>query len=325
MSKTFFGVLSLVLTVGCDCGSGTFDPGEDGGQSDVNGGDGAGSGDGSDRRDGGAVPQFTELWYSGASKLIRVSIDASNGDVSSFVASDVTVVGGPTTTLKEGGCGITMLKEDGSLLISRQNRVTTDFYHVAAPPRQGEPVTAKYLGEMPDGILIEGLYTDCDGRVYGMDSGEDTTTADGNRLIYYDGDFLSGDLSYKVVSDLSSASVADIDDMGPGIDNNNVTDNPGIAIDTGTLHAFNYETGSGSPVASGGDWGVHVLGAPLFNDRRSRLYISSKNAEIYEVNPTNYMLSDVLGQGPDLGVQWRAPSGLAGPLTDCTSGFVTVD
>ena len=57
---------------------------------------------------------------------------------------------------------------------------------------------------------------------------------------------MNGDFSYEVVSDWSQGSVADIDDLGPGIDaQGEITDKDGFAIDTGTIYDFDYEEGNG--------------------------------------------------------------------------------
>lgn len=46
------------------------------------------------------------------------------------------------------------------------------------------------------------------------------------------------------------------DDMGPGItEENEISDNPGLAIDTGEIYDFDFETGSGTPAGSGGTFG----------------------------------------------------------------------
>ncbi|MBW2459675.1 MAG: hypothetical protein JRI68_34605 [Deltaproteobacteria bacterium] len=198
---------------------------------------------------------------------------------------------------------------------------TTHFFHIVEPPRDGSNVAPVVLGTMPDTIMLEGLYTDCDGRVYGMDTGVDASSATGNRLLRFTGDVTASDFTYVVVSDLATADVADIDDMSPGIDNNQVTDNPGLAIDSGTVHAFDYETGSGTLVAQAGTWGIHALGGPLFDDDLSRLYVLTSEAELFEVDPVNFTLSGVLGTGPTAPIGPDGWTGIAGPLTDCETGF----
>jgi hypothetical protein len=224
-----------------------------------------------------------------------------------------------------GQNAITML-DDGSLLGARLSRADDQsyFYHIAEPPRDGAEVTPERLGVMPGGIMVEGLYSDCEGRIYVMDTGADNSSSEGNRLLRFTSDVLSGDFEFDVVSDLASAVVADIDDMGPGIEDNQVTDNPGLAIDTGDIYDFNYETGTGTQVATGGTFGIHVLGGDLFSDGRTRLYVLSSDAELFEVDPETFSLSDVLMTGPEPDEGMRGWSGLAGPLTECDSGFTLI-
>ena len=260
--------------------------------------------------------QFSELWYAVDQQLVHISIDAADPSTITFQSS--AMEGG----FELGQNAITML-DDGSILGARLSQADdqTYLYHIAAPPRDGSAVTPTQLGVMPDGIMLEGLYTDCDGRVYGMDTGVDDVSADGNRLLRFTGNVAGGDFAFVVVSDLGTADVADIDDMSPGISQNEITDNPGLAIDTGTLYAFDYETGSGSQVATGGSYGMHALGGSLFGDGTSRLYVLSSDAELFEVDPNNFVLSPVLGTGPTPPEGVAGWSGLAGPLTDCESGF----
>ena len=220
--------------------------------------------------------------------------------------------------------------DDGSLVGARiteaDSGFNTQLFYIPDPPRDGSDVTPVQLGTMPDDVGLEALYTDCDGRLYGMDTGADDTSSEGNRLIRFTGDYLEGDFTYVVVSDLSVADVADIDDMGPAIDDEgNIRDNPGLAIDTGDIYDFDFEEGNGTQVATGGDWGIHALGGELFDDGVARLYLISRDATLYELNPETYELSEGLVTGPDT-TDTDAPghSGLAGPLTDCETGFVVV-
>lgn len=308
-----------VALVGCDCAAET---GTNGDASADSSADSSTQPPDSSRPDSTAPsPAFdAELWYAVDDMLVYVEIDPDDGSVVQFVASNV--VGG----LEHGQNAITML-DDGSLLVARLARSDdqTHFYYFADPPRDGSDVTPMSLGIMPDAIMIEGLYSDCDGRIYAMDTGVDDTSSEGNRLLRFTGSVIAGDFAFVVVSDLSSADVADIDDMGPGINANQVTDNPGIAIDTSDLYAFNYETGTGTQVATGGTWGIHALGGDLFSDGRSRLYILSSDAELFEVDPGAFILSDVLGTGPPT-TTGNPPgwTGLAGPLTECDSGFTLI-
>lgn len=285
---------------------------------------GAGGGDASASMDGSAgadakpkAPQYSELWYSVDNLLVYIKLDASDGSVVSITSSDIG------DGLPLGQNMLTMM-DDGSLIGGRLSKADykTYFYYIPNPPRDGSPVTPVDLGIMSDNLMLEGLYTDCDGRLYGMDTGVDDSSAEGNRLIRFTGDFLAGDFTYVVVSDLATASVADIDDMGPAIVNNEIRDQPGLAIDTGSVYSFDFETGSGTMVGSGGTWGIHALGKELFTDDTARLYVLSSDAQLYEMDPVNYTLSGVLGTGPTPGQGNAGWSGLAGPLTECDSGFV---
>ncbi len=255
------------------------------------------------------------LWYSVEDKLHYIEIDEQDGSVVQLVTSTIT------TPLFDGFNGLTML-EDGSLLGSRvlQGQGTQIFY-IAEPPVEASSIEAEILGVVPDTLLIEALYTDCKGLVYLMDSGADLSSAAGNRLIRFTGDYLSGDLNYEVITDLEDASVADIDDLGPGIDKEGlITDGEGFAIDSGTVYSFNYNTGTGTSLGKGGTWGSHALGGPLFEDNTARLYLLDVGAKLFEADPVSLMLSPVLVTGPK--PDGNAPagwSGLTGPLTECES------
>lgn len=282
--------------------------------------DGPGAGD-----DGGpgvdappAVPLYTELWYAVESSLVRIKLDAATGDVEEFVQSPITGV-----TLPPGQSLLTMMP-DGSILAGRQDQALdqTTLFHIASPPRDGSPAVATDLGVFPDGINLEGLYTDCDGRIYGMDTGVDVGSSDGNRLLRFTGDPIAQDFTYTVVSDLANAVVADIDDMSPGIENNEIHDNPGLAIDSGHVYEFNFETGTGTEAGAGGTWGIHALGKELFTDGVARLYVLSSDAKLYRMDPATYAVSPELGTGPAASTGNAGWSGLAGPLTECDSGFV---
>jgi hypothetical protein len=146
-----------------------------------------------------------------------------------------------------------------------------------------------------------------------MDTGVDDISAAGNRLLRFTGDVTGGDFAFAVVSNLATADVADIDDMSPGIDQNEIKDNPGFAIDTGDIHAFNFETGSGSQIAQAGTYGIHALGNPLFGDDRSRLYVLNADGELFEVDPVAFTPSPALVTGPipangDAGWPGRSPT-----------------
>jgi hypothetical protein len=263
-----------------------------------------------------AVPQYSELWYSSGERLVYIQLNKADGLITQFVAS-------PIMGLGRGYSGITMLR-DGSLFGMRLvGNLKTQFYHVQNPPRDGSPVTPQLLGDMPDKILIEALYTDCANRLYAMDTGLDVGGPDGNRLLRFTGDYLKGDFSYQVVTDFSQVT-ADIDDLGPGIDDQGIiTDNPGFAIDSGTVYRFNYQTAIGTILGQGGTWGVHALGGSLFDDGRARLYLLSSQAEVFEMNPKTFAVSAVLGIGPTaVNGDMPAHSGMTGPLTNCQTNLI---
>jgi len=307
---------SLLLTLACGGDGGNGNGNGDGGP-----GDGDGGGNGSDAST--SAPKFAELWYSVDDRLVYIPLNTANGTAGTFVSSTIT---NPPPL---GQNMLTML-DDGSLVGARlsESDNLTHFYHIGVPPRDGSDVSVTELGVMPGALMLEGLYTDCDGRLYGMDTGTDVTNANGNRLIRFTGNVLAGDFANIEISDLATADVADIDDMGPGITDNKITDNPGLAIDTGTVHDFNYETGSGTEVGSGGTFGIHALGPQLFDDNTARLYVLNSSAELYEMDPGAFTLSGVLGTGPtDVGGGGIGPgwTGLAGPLTDCDTGFTPIE
>ena len=316
--------LALAAACGGDdssTGGGDGGPGGDGG-----GGDGGGNGNGGDGGDtGGSAPQFSELWYSVDDILVYIPVDEDTGVPGEFVASTMD------NPQPLGQNMLTML-DDGSLVGGRLSGGVTSFYHIPNPVRDGSEVEVISLGEMVDdpeteeneALMMEGLYTDCDGRLYGMDTGVNDTSSEGNRLIRFTGDFLSGDFTYIVISDLGSADVADIDDMGPTIVDNQIQDNPGLAIDTGTVYNFNYETGSGTEAGSGGTFGIHALGRELFTDDTARLYVFDNGANLYEMDVEDFSVGDSLGQGPEV-EGTRGHSGLAGPLTNCVSGFTPIE
>jgi hypothetical protein len=223
-----------------------------------------------------------------------------------------------------GQNSITML-EDGSLFGARLSNTDflTRFWHVPDPPRDGGAIVPVELGTMPESIMLEAVYTDCDGRLYGMDTGIHVSTTEGNRLIRFTGDYLAGEFDYEVVSDWSLGDVPDIDDLGPGIGGlGEITDNPGFAIDSGDVYLFDYGVGNGTLAGPGGTWGIHALGGALFDDGVSRLYLLDMDANVYEMDPVTYVVSGVLGTGPAVTNGLPGWSGLSGPLTNCISGFV---
>lgn len=261
-----------------------------------------------------------QLWYSVENLLVYIELSPADGTVAQLVTS--TIVNDPTIPGTINSCSLTMLP-DGSLLGGRGIDGQTRLFHIAQPPTDGGDVEVVMLGDMPDGIYIEALYTDCDGRVYLMDTGLDSVSSTGNRLLRFTGDYLAGDLTYEVITDLMVAVSADIDDMAPGLDGQGaVIDNPGLGIDSGSIYALDYTTGTGSMLGMGGTYGIHALGGPLFDDAVSRVYVLSVDAEVFEVDPVTLTLSPVLATGPSL-ASGNPPgdTGFAGPLTDCKTGF----
>ncbi len=254
------------------------------------------------------------LWYSTENRLNYIEIDPADGSVVQMVTSTIT------TEMIDGQTGITML-ESGALLLSRESAGATEIYYVEEPPTVASEIEVEVLGTVPDGLRIEALYTDCEGLVYLMDTGTDVVDTNGNRLIRFSEDYLSGDLSYEVITDLSIDTAPDIDDLGPGLDEDNeLTDGRGFAIDSGTVYDFDYTTGTGTSLGSAGTYGVHVLGAPLFDDGEPRLYIFDVTAQLFEADPATLMLSDVLVTGPkSTGGTAAGLSGITGPLTECVT------
>ncbi|MDC0716964.1 hypothetical protein [Nannocystis bainbridge] len=266
------------------------------------------------------------LWYSVENHLMYIEIDPSDGSVVALVHNELVA----DAPLIHGQNGLTML-EDGSLIGSRESAEGTQIFHIAAPPTtEDTPAQATLLGTVPnDGqaqpIRIEALYTDCDGRVYLMDTGEDVGNTEGNRLLRFTGAYLDGDLTFEVITDLGNASVADIDDMSPGIVEGEVSDSLGFAMDSSNLWQIDYTTGTGTQLAqTDGTWGIHALGGPLFDDQQPRLYILSSGdvqtgAELMQVDLDDFTDSQPLIVGPVLGLDngYNGWSGLAGPLTEC--------
>lgn len=266
------------------------------------------------------------LWYAVDKALVYIALSPVDGSVVQLV-SNALVADAP---LVHGQNGLTML-EGGALLGSRESAQGTQIYYVPEPPITADtPAAATLLGTVPnDGqplpIRVEALYTDCDGRVYLMDTGADVTNAVGNRLLRFTGDYLAGDLAFEVITDLQNASVGDIDDMSPGIVMGEINDSLGFAQDTGSLWQIDYTTGTGMKLANTkGTYGVHALGAPLFDDATPRLYVLSAGTtsigpDLYRVDLDTYASSPSLVTGPNFMLQTGSNgwSGLAGPLTEC--------
>lgn len=265
-----------------------------------------------------------QLWYSVEDLLVYVELDPADGSVAQLVTS--TITNEPPLLSEEAGVvefnAITML-DDGSLLGARGLEGQTQLYHVAMPPTAATDLEVDVLGDMPGGLFIEALYTDCDGRVYLMDTGVHSSSSVGNRLIRFTGNYLAGDFAYEVITDLTVAVAADIDDMAPRIDEAGaITDNPGFAIDSGEVYDFDYTTGTGTAIGMAGTYGIHALGGALFDDGVSRLYVMTLDAEIEAVDPVTLASSGVLVTGPAVvGPPYSGMSGLAGPLTDCVTSF----
>jgi hypothetical protein len=308
------GLLLLLVGSGAPaCGTRAVSVGSQGsGGSEGGSGGAAGAGGGGDGAAGNAAPRFTELWYSSGGTLVYIQISPKDGSV-------VRMVGSPISGLDSGQDSITMLS-DGSLVLLRLHVPKSTFYHVMDPPRDGRAARATVIGVMPNNIMLEALYTDCQGRLYAMDTGVDVGTAQGNRLLRFTGDYLHGDFAFKVVSSLF---VPDMDDMGPGISaDGKITDNPGFAIDSGAVYNFDYMSGTGTKIGMGGNFGIHALGEPLFEDGKARLYVLSEKAELFHLDTITHAISAALGTGPAVVGDTPGHSGLTGPLTDCASGFI---
>ena len=269
------------------------------------------------------APIHAELWYSVGHFLVYIELAPATGLPLRITKSELY----GDTDILIGSNAITMLR-DGSLVGTRLQVTevfTTQIYRIPSPPRDGSLALFEQIGIMPDNIALEALYTDCDGRLYAMDTGEHEWTVNGNRPIRFNGDFLAGVFTFDIVSDFSTATMADIDDMAPGIDAEGaVIDNPGFAIDSEVVYIFDFETSMGEQVGEGGDWGIHALGGTLFDDGISRLYLLSQDAELLLMDPSDYSVSEVLIQGPQDVDDPDATghSGLAGPLTPCETRFV---
>lgn len=262
------------------------------------------------------------LWYSIDDKLIYIEIDPADGSVVQLQTSIITT----DPPLVQGQSGITLVLDDNDeiqLLLTRVNNDSsvTQLHHIANPPTDGSPIQANHLGTIPDSLKVEALYTDCQGLVYLMDTGPDVSSAAGNRLIRFTGDYLAGDLAYEVITDLQNAAVADIDDMGPGIAAmGQISDGQGFAIDSGTVYDFDYNTGTGTSLGQAGTYGLHALGGPLFGDGVARLYVLDIGGNLYGADSVTLALSGVLTTGPaPLPNGIAGWSGLTGPLTECES------
>ena len=268
----------------------------------------------------GPVLPNPQLWYSIEDKLVYIELSPLDGSVVQLVTSNIN--NNPSLAGGVNSCSLTML-EDGSLLGGRGLDIGTRLFHIPNPPTVAGAIDVDILGMIPGAIYVEALHTDCDGRVYLMDTGADNVSNAGNRLLRFNGDYLAGEFTFDVITDLANAVSVDIDDMAPGISpNNNVIDNPGYGIDSSSVYALDYTTGTGMLLGMAGTYGIHALGRQLFDDDVSRLYILDIDAQLFAADPMSLALSPVLATGPAL-MSGNPPgnTGLAGPLTECVSGF----
>jgi hypothetical protein len=65
------------------------------------------------------------------------------------------------------------------------------------------------------------------------------------------------------------------------------------------VYSFNFEIGQGTRInLKIGDWGIHVLGSSLFANKKSRVYVLSRDAELFELNLKDQTASKALITGP---------------------------
>ncbi len=264
------------------------------------------------------------MWYGHESRLVCIQL-SSDGQTAYFTESPLLQENGnpmPSNTFTS----LTML-QDGSLILGTITGNSWPFvsklYHIKSPQCNGNTSYAKLLGTMPDQIGIEALYTDASNRIYAMDTGEQVSSREGNRLLRFTGDVLNGDFQFEVITDLS-LSVPDIDGLGPGINKTNgwVVDTPGFAMDTYNVYNVDYVTGTFSYVGSSdGVYAIHAINGSWFSDGKSRLYVISgipqageKLSTLYEINPDTGKTLLTLGSGP-------SGTGLTGPLPPGPSDF----
>ncbi len=165
------------------------------------------------------------------------------------------------------------------------------------------PITVTVLGTV--GYDIEAMFTDCLGRVYAVDTGTSSTTATGNRLLRWASvvDFPNG--PYEEIGDLA-ATGTDLDELGPGIVEGGVCDEPGYAADTGNIYRISYVNGTVEYLGTvDGVFNVHALDGSFFQDRRSRALIMRGHAlsagipvELYAMHPNNVEPITLLGSTP---------------------------
>ncbi|NVB40812.1 hypothetical protein G6O69_23435 [Pseudenhygromyxa sp. WMMC2535] len=266
------------------------------------------------------------LWYSTQDYLFYIGIDPADGTATTpvqhdIVADDVLPLFGGGLAILEGG-GLLLVRGPGSVGGYYDADSTSVFYAEGDSLPTTVPGVAyfEFLGKLPDNTAVEGLHVDCEGKVYLMDSGIHSASIIGNRLLRFTGDYLAGDLSYEVITDLGMADVPDIDDMSPGIDiMGELTDSQGFGLDSGRLYDFNYLDGTGVLLGMAGTYGVHVLGGPFFDDDVARLYVMDSSAALFEIDPVTLQSSGALVVGPDVMAQINP--GLAGPLSLCDTSF----
>ena len=138
-----------------------------------------------------------ELWCSSGETLVHIDLNEADGTVANLTTSfisDLDVAHNSFTMLDDGSLV-------GACIAHTDEGYNTQISYIPAPPRDGSDVTPVQLGIMPDHIGLEALYTDCDGRLYGMDTSANAGSAKGNRLIRFTGDYLAGDFTDVVISD----------------------------------------------------------------------------------------------------------------------------
>ena len=274
--------------------------------------------------DGGDSPEtvvpepFTgaELWLSAEDWLVRAPLGPLGGvERYEFYPMPADVPQGMTSLTRLPG---------GGLLMSRTTSATTLFYIVPEPPRDddGREVSVMALGNILGDLLVEGLFTACDGDVYVFDSGTDTdTTMGGGRVLRFTGQVTLGEYATEVTRDFGDPS-PDYDDLGPAIVDNELVDSPMLAIDTGAVHSVDVAEGTSTVVVPDvrAGLGVHALGRTYFDDDQARLYVLSRIGDVVGVDPETGA-SQTLIEWPDRTDEFRAFSGLGGSLTDCTTGL----
>ena len=292
---------------------------------------GGGSTDGGIVLDLGAIPDAPDvapeaephLWYSLENSLVYIELDPSDGTVAEIISSTITndpaLLSDDPTEVEFNS--LTVL-DGGGLLGARALEAPpnsrTQMFYVEDPPVGGAPIEVEVLGDLAENIVVEGLYTDCNGRVYLMDTGPNDAVGGDGRFLRLTGDFVGGDLAFEVVADLDGvAQSPDLDDLSPGFDEEgNLRDNPGLSIDTGMLYTFDFTTGAAEPLTMAGFYGVHALAGGLFDDGVPRIYVIDLDGTLTYVDALTLSTSAPLGTGP---VPDSARTGLAGPLTGCVT------